>query len=261
MGHRAGGIVDVRVWAAAASFAVGVLLGCGDLDPGLPDGARCTEDDQCGSQRCEVEGFDEESGEMISFCHGRACRSDGDCADGWRCHTFNYEATFLGILNDGSTERYCVAPCDACPDEFSCTGEWCRYDPTWGTPVVTVDEVPQAAIGDTITLHATAVSPIDVAITDYVWTFLDGSQAMGATVEHVLAETDDASAYGFHVFQVALTVSDADGHSAATMIEVPRCSGAGGPCGVSEVPDCCGMLACFVNTGPVVDPGDCRPHP
>lgn len=225
-----------RLTAAALLVALaGLLGGCllaevidgddeGDGGGDLGDNARCELDASCRSGTCNH-----------GFCTPGPCGPDGgSCEDDWECRAI--QVTTGIIFKKTETRHVCAIRCDACPDNYSCAdGEFCGLDLTLVLPSLEVDVPARAALGEAITLQATATSPLGEAIDRVSWGFADGTRVDGEAVEYVMDERDlDAGGA-----QLSLTVSawDVTGRAAEEAVTIAVCLPEGAACTTSFA--CC----------------------
>lgn len=180
---------------------------------------------------------------------GDTCDPNGEaapqCREGWLCvgyeSVFDPVGEFFGAepdLDDG----YCQAPCSiGCPEHYVCQGSLCAADPYWHHPNVTVtwSGAAEGSTGSTnhritvergssLTLSATATSPIDAKIASYAWTV---RYARGAETQHDTPSIDVTVDETQGVVRVALLVLDVESNSDQLDLQLDTCSGTGETCG------------------------------
>lgn len=219
-------------WLLAAS-ALGALplLGPSCLVK-LPDGETCEGDDECKSEVC-----------LQGTCAGSHCTDDGDCNDAWRCIYYPPNAVddFLNDVGDYFTgnddgangTNLCTATCGNCPSSQHCdssTDNLCALGPP--LPVVTLDPVAQAPLGETVTLqgHGEIESG---SITTWQWEVSD-VLTEGAWAETITFTTEPPTlTYAWHqraAFPVTLTAISALNARGSADILVDVCGPAGAVC-------------------------------
>jgi hypothetical protein len=149
---------------------------------------------------------------------------------------------FFGVEGDpdGGT---CQPTCDpACPEHYHCTGRLCAADPDWADPIPTVSwsgaaegtlsgagrtTTVKLERGNTVTLTATAQSPVDVAVTKFAWNIVGDSGERSMLEAMSVDVTLDSDSYR----RVELSVGDAEARSAELTVILESCSGPGTACG------------------------------
>ena len=239
------------LWAWGLSWSLNGCLAVpiGDEEVGLADGALCEEDADCRSGLCGRNN--KLCGHSTCDCPGDTCDAMGevspDCAEGWVCSY--YETIFGDVGEFFGVERdrdggYCHPLCSAgCPEHYVCSGgHFCRPDDSWADPIATVswsggaqgttsgrNGMASASLerGATVTLMASASSPIGAQIRSYTWNLVTShmqSAMEGTRVE--LSLPIDAS-----FMRAELQVIDADSRAGTTQVSFDACTGRGGTCG------------------------------
>jgi hypothetical protein len=232
----------------AISFASACLAApLGSQKAGLPDGAECEHAEECKSGGCNHNRLCAHSS---CDCPGDTCTPGGevskDCQQGWLCvyykSLFNGAASVFGIegdLNGGTCQVPCVP---ACPEHYFCTGQFCGADPYWANPVPSVSwsgaaegtlsgngQTAQVMLeqGKTVSLTASAVSPVEAALSSFAWTIVDSSGERVMSDGMQVDVTLDSSSFK----RAELQVLDADTRAAQISVVYETCLGTGGACG------------------------------
>jgi hypothetical protein len=233
---------------AAAWLASACIVAPLDSSPaGLPDGAECERAEDCRSHGCNHNRLCAHS---ACECPGKTCTQGGeaspDCATGWLC--VYYESILHGVgeffgsegdLNGGTCRPTCKA---TCPEHYLCGGDFCEADVYWANPLPSVSwsggaqgtlsgagQTTSVKLenGKTVSLSASAESPVDVAIKSYQWTVVsdsgDRQMVEGTSLEVVL----DSGSYR----RAELSVSDADARTSLLTVIFEGCLGSGAQCG------------------------------
>lgn len=206
----------------------------------------CTTSRLCSHSHCTCDGDCDPAGEV-----------DDECRPGWSCVGYEWildpvTEFFGGEPNE--SDGYCTPTCAAtCPEHYYCDGSYCSVDSGWVNPVVRVewsgavngstDTGLRALVerGQSVTLVATATSPIDVPIQSFDWTLVNGD-----TGERVTASGETVSLLVDTRYKRAeLLVMDAEFHGVALDVIFDTCTGPGGACGY-QGSGCCN--GCDENT-------------
>jgi hypothetical protein len=240
----------LAVWCSACVVTPLPDLGSEDsTEQGLRDGSVCVMDEDCRSKQC---GRDRLCGHSLCDCPGDSCDAMGekskDCASGWVCA---YYESILGDVGEvfgvehDYDSGYCQPLCaGGCPEHYLCAdGHFCRADDHWNYPTAVVSwsgdaegmatgregNTAQATLeqGKSVTLHASATSPIDAPITTYSWTVINGSGIGTMAQGPDLTLTQGDASY----VRADLQVTDDEYRGAALSIAFNSCFGSGHPCG------------------------------
>lgn len=215
-------------------------------EPENNDGDYCASDADCAHGRCNDNRLCAHS---ACDCPGDTCDPSGEtapeCRDGWLC--VGYESLLDPIgeffhaepdLDDG----YCQVPCSVgCPEHYFCQGTLCAADPYWTNPAITVtwsgaaegstgagSHTIRVERGLSLTLSASATSPIDLPITSYTWTLVSvhgvREEVTAASADVVIGEPDG-------IVRAELVVLDSESNSDRLDLQFDDCSGSGETCG------------------------------
>jgi hypothetical protein len=246
-----------RLFGPLVVLALAVsAVGCSVLgeEEKLGDGARCANNEECGSGVCTT---DELCAPSSCDCGGDTCQSggerSGDCADGRVCVTSTSLVEDFGMFfsMENDNDGYCQLPCGAgCPEHHLCSSDFCVPERGWADPVPTVtwsgattgmltgkDAIQMVPLerGQPVTLQATATSATNSEINSFAWNLVDESgvpvASMGETVELMIAPEGS-----FH--RAELTVTDAKMRSSMLQVIFEGCTGSGEQCGY-EGRGCC----------------------
>jgi hypothetical protein len=146
---------------------------------------------------------------------------------------------------DQDNDGYCQLPCSAgCPDHYACGGQFCEPILGWTDPVpsVTWSGAAEGTLSGkdgsmtvniehakTVSLVASATSPVDSAIKSFDWTLVNGDsgERLMSSGENVDLMIDPGGSYR----RAELTVTDAKLRASTMSVVFQSCSGAGEECG------------------------------
>jgi hypothetical protein len=233
----------------AVNLAACVVPAAGEGKSGLPDGAECTQASDCRSGGCNRNRLCAHS---LCDCPGDTCTSGGevskDCQAGWLCVYYKSLTApvgeFFGIEGD-LDGGYCQIPCSAsCPKHYLCgSQDLCVADPDWANPIPSLSwtggvqgelhgsgqfQNVKLEPGLTVTLSASAESPIHENVTNFAWTIVSSAgDSMTLETQSVDVTLAEADAYR----RAELVVSDAALRSAQLSVSFEACLGRGKACG------------------------------
>jgi hypothetical protein len=215
-----------------------------DAEPRDNDGELCANDSDCSSGICTSYRL---CAHTKCNCPGSTCTAGGEvvdeCKQGWLCSDaesiFDGAEEFFGGT-PAMDQGYCHLPCDTtCPEHYYCNGTNCVPDRDWVDPEVTVswsgaitgsttyDQTVQLEVGKTVSVTASAVSPLEIPLEPFDWKLVRGSgeriESMGDGVEFTLLDES--------YVRVELVVRDAEYNSASVHVVFESCRGAGTQCG------------------------------
>jgi hypothetical protein len=215
-----------------------------DPEPRNNDGEVCAEDADCSSGICASYRL---CAHTRCNCSGSTCSEGGEvvevCKEGWLCS--DADSIFDGVEEFfGGTpamdQGYCHLPCDmTCPEHYYCNGTSCVPNRDWVDPVVTVswsgaivgsathDQTVQLEAGKSMSVTASATSPLEIPLEPFAWTVVRSSgeraESVGDAVEFTLLD----EAY----VRVELIVRDTEFNSVSVHVAFESCLGAGTQCG------------------------------
>ncbi len=248
--RRRGGVLGVFVLLAGACVAP-PFPGSADEPEGTPDGARCEQDDDCKSTRCN------KSTRLCAHsycdCPGDTCTAGGevsaDCADGWVCSY--YESIFGPVADFFMIDRdddggVCQPKCQPeCPEHYVCKdGRFCVANYDWANPSVTIhwsgalegdsrtglgrEDNILVEKGTRVMLRASATSPIGAPMKRFEWRLVaDTSVQAELTGETAELFIDETTAFG----RAELVVHDDESRTGRADVAFKGCAGAGKACG------------------------------
>jgi hypothetical protein len=201
------------------------LAGCSAFAPPARDGAPCSTDAGCKSERCAAG-----SCAGSSCCLGNDCLVDQKCDTGWTC-----KEGFLGL--GGRCIKTCrcpdLQPCD-CPAGNVCRSGVCDPPPA-PKPVVSAGGPYEGPLGQPITLRGEATVSDNSGIADWSWSVGAAEPLKGQTVQHTFTQS------GIHA--IGLEVRAGNGQLASTTGSVRICHPAESSCYPSGT-DCCAPASC-----------------
>lgn len=226
-----------RAAAALLFFSLApacLLPGLRDDDDDLrPDGAPCEKQDDCKSGAC-----------IHDLCRGTAgCKGDDDCSPGWKCV---HVPGSSGLFSSTSAHDECKYPCGGtCPEHHVCSeyDDYCRPDPTWSAPRITVtpSEKQYVVPGTTVKVHAEATSPVGETDLTFQWTTDD---ARGETIFTPGKDAELTAHSGPGEWRATVTVTDRKNRRNSANVILHACGNAGAGCFPSDEKPCCGTLTC-----------------
>jgi hypothetical protein len=217
-------------------------------DEPLEDGSHCQDGKACRSGTCTI---DELCAPSSCNCTGDACNANGeassDCDSKWVCVASTSIVEDIGMFfsGDHDNDGYCQLPCSAgCPEHYACGGQFCEPILGWTDPVPNIawsgaaegtlsgkDASTTVNIerAKTVSLVASAKSPVDSAIKSFDWTLVNGDSG-----ERIMSSGDSVDLMidpGGSYRRAELTVTDTKLRASTMYVVFQSCGSLGEQCG------------------------------